>query len=164
MGFSLTPRAGVHGNTPYQAQEFHITILANPGIQARFLPSRLVQFLHHITAVNWYHRCAEPSRLEFGLNTPYPTQDQPSPPGGFEIDSRIGAATPRAPTVSKEVSRPQAILKFRPPSPPWTSDRNRVKGNSQFNLFHHRSFCYWHFVFLIRLNISLKEMERQAYL
>ena len=47
---------------------------------------------------------------------PHPTQDQPAPPEGFEIDSRIGAATPRAPTVSKEDSRPQAILKFRPPS------------------------------------------------
>ena len=47
---------------------------------------------------------------------PHPTQDQPAPPEGFEIDSRIGAAAPRAPTVSKEDSRPQAILKFRPPS------------------------------------------------
>ena len=47
---------------------------------------------------------------------PHPTQDQPAPPEGFEIDSRIGAATPRAPTVSKEDSRPQAILKFHPPS------------------------------------------------
>ena len=41
---------------------------------------------------------------------PHPTQDQP--PGGFEIDSRIGAATPRAPAASMEDSRPQAILKF----------------------------------------------------
>ena len=47
---------------------------------------------------------------------PHPTQDQPAPPEGFEIDSRIGAAAPRAPTASKENSRPQAILKFRPPS------------------------------------------------
>ena len=45
---------------------------------------------------------------------PHPTQDQPAPPEGFEIDSRIGAAAPRAPTVSKEDSRSQAILKFRP--------------------------------------------------
>ena len=43
---------------------------------------------------------------------PHPTQDQPAPPEGFEIDSRIGAAAPRAPTVSKVDSRPQAILKF----------------------------------------------------
>jgi len=34
---------------------------------------------------------------------PHPTQDQPAPPEGFEIDSRIGAAAPRAPTVSKEI-------------------------------------------------------------
>ena len=43
---------------------------------------------------------------------PHPTQDQPAPPGGFEIDSRIGAAAPRAPAASMEDSRPQAILKF----------------------------------------------------
>ena len=43
---------------------------------------------------------------------PHPTQDQPTPPGGFEIDSRIGAAAPRAPAASIEDSRPQAILKF----------------------------------------------------
>ena len=43
---------------------------------------------------------------------PHPTQDQPAPPGGFEIDSRIGAAAPRAPAASIEDSRPQAILKF----------------------------------------------------
>ena len=47
---------------------------------------------------------------------PNPTQDQPAPQEGFEIDSRIDAAALRAPTVSKEDSRPQAILKFRPPS------------------------------------------------
>ena len=41
-------------------------------------------------------------------------QDQPAPPGGFGIDSRIGAATLRAPAVSKENSCPQAILKFQP--------------------------------------------------
>ena len=33
---------------------------------------------------------------------PNPTQDQPAPPEGFEIDSRIGAVAPSAPTVSKE--------------------------------------------------------------
>ena len=43
---------------------------------------------------------------------PHPTQDQPAPPGGFGIDSRIGAAAPRAPAASMEDSRPQAILKF----------------------------------------------------
>ena len=47
---------------------------------------------------------------------PHPTQDQPAPPEGFEIDSRIGAAALRTPTASKEDSRPQAILKVRPPS------------------------------------------------
>ena len=41
-------------------------------------------------------------------------QDQPAPPGGFEIDPRIGAAAPRAPAASKENSCPQAILKFQP--------------------------------------------------
>ena len=45
---------------------------------------------------------------------PQPTQDQPAPPEEFEIDSRIGAAAPRAPAASKENSRPQAILKFQP--------------------------------------------------
>ena len=54
---------------------------------------------------------------EFGsFWNPPPTQDQPAPAESFEIDSRIGAAAPRAPTVSKVDSRPQAILKFRPPS------------------------------------------------
>ena len=43
---------------------------------------------------------------------PHLTQDQPAPPEGFEIDSRIGAAAPRAPVASMEDSRPQAILKF----------------------------------------------------
>ena len=45
---------------------------------------------------------------------PHPTQDQPAPPGGreFGIDSRIGAASTRAPAASMEDSRPQAILKF----------------------------------------------------
>ena len=52
----------------------------------------------------------------WSLWQPHPTQDQPAPPGGVEIDSRIGAATPRAPAASKENSCPQAILKFRPPS------------------------------------------------
>ena len=47
---------------------------------------------------------------------PHPTQDQPAPPEGFEIDYRIGAAAPRAPAASKENSRPQAILKSRPPN------------------------------------------------
>ena len=41
--------------------------------------------------------------------TSTPTQDQLATPEEFEIDSRIGAA-------SKENSRPQGILKFRPPS------------------------------------------------
>ena len=45
---------------------------------------------------------------------PHPTQDQPAPQGGFGIDSRIGAAAPRAPAASRENSRPQAILKFQP--------------------------------------------------
>ena len=43
---------------------------------------------------------------------PQPTQDQPAPPGGFGIDSRIDAAAPRAPAASMEDSCPQAILKF----------------------------------------------------
>ena len=47
---------------------------------------------------------------------PHPTQDQPAPPEGFEIDSRIGAAAPRAPAASKENSCPQAILKLHRPS------------------------------------------------
>ena len=38
------------------------------------------------------------------------------PQGRFGIESRIGAAAPRVPAASKENSRPQAILKFRPPS------------------------------------------------
>ena len=57
------------------------------------------------------------AELEFGLKLgtlwqPHPTQDQPASPGGFGIDSRIGAAAPRAPAASKENSRPQAILKL----------------------------------------------------
>ena len=47
---------------------------------------------------------------------PHPNQDQPAPPEGFEIDSRIGAAAPRAPAASKEISCPQAILKLHSPS------------------------------------------------
>ena len=47
---------------------------------------------------------------------PHPTQDQPAPPGGFEIDPRIGAAATRAPAASKVDSHPQAILKFHRPS------------------------------------------------
>ena len=43
---------------------------------------------------------------------PHPTQDQPAPPGGFEIDPRIGLAATRAPAASKVDSCPQAILKF----------------------------------------------------
>ena len=44
---------------------------------------------------------------------PHPNQDQPAPPGGFEIDFRIGATAPRAPAASMVDSRPQAILKFQ---------------------------------------------------
>ena len=56
-------------------------------------------------------------RSEMGtLWQPHPTQDQPAPQGGFGIDSRIGAAAPRAPAASREDSRPQAILKFHCPS------------------------------------------------
>ena len=36
------------------------------------------------------------------------------PPGGFDIDTRIGAAALRAQAASKEDSRPQALLKFQP--------------------------------------------------
>ena len=43
MGYSLMSKVGVDGNAPYQAQELQITTLANPGIQANFLPPRLVQ-------------------------------------------------------------------------------------------------------------------------
>ena len=43
---------------------------------------------------------------------PHPTQDQPAPPEGFEIDSKIGAAAPRATAASKKDSRSQAMLKF----------------------------------------------------
>ena len=35
-----------------------------------------------------------------------------APPGGFGIDSRISAATPRAPAALRESSLPQAILKL----------------------------------------------------
>ena len=66
---------------------------------------------------------------------PHPTQDQPAPPEGFEIDSRIGAAAPRAPTVSKEDSRPQTILKFRPPSSLDYKARHRPQTP---NLFIHK--------------------------
>ena len=45
---------------------------------------------------------------------PQSTQDQAAPPGGFGIDSRIGAAAPRAPAASREDSHPQAILKLQP--------------------------------------------------
>ena len=38
------------------------------------------------------------------------------PPGGFEIDPRIGAAATRAPEASKVDYRPQAILKLHSPS------------------------------------------------
>ena len=44
MGFSLTSKAGVDGNTPYQAQELQMTTLANPGKQTNFIPPRPVQF------------------------------------------------------------------------------------------------------------------------
>ena len=47
---------------------------------------------------------------------PHPTQDQSKPPGGFEIDHRIGSAATRAPAASKVDSCPQAILKFHHPS------------------------------------------------
>ena len=43
IGILLTSKVGVDGNAPYQAQELQITTLANPGIQANFLPPRLVQ-------------------------------------------------------------------------------------------------------------------------
>ena len=41
-------------------------------------------------------------------------QDQPAPPGGFGINPRLGVAALRAQAASKEVSCPQAILKFQP--------------------------------------------------
>ena len=47
---------------------------------------------------------------------PHPTQDQPAPPGGFGIDSSIGAAAQRAPEASREDSCPQAILKLHHPN------------------------------------------------
>ena len=47
---------------------------------------------------------------------PHPNQDQPAPPGGFDIDPRIDAAAQRAPAASKEDFHIQAILKFHPPS------------------------------------------------
>ena len=37
------------------------------GTEAIFLPLRLVQLEHHITAVCWYHWCKEPSRLDLHL-------------------------------------------------------------------------------------------------
>ena len=46
------------------------------------------------------------------LRYPHPTQDQPKPPEEFGIDSKIGAATTRAPAASQEESHYQAILKF----------------------------------------------------
>ena len=39
-----------------------------------------------------------------------------SPPGGFGIDPRLGAAAIRAPAASKEDYHPQAILKLHRPS------------------------------------------------
>ena len=45
---------------------------------------------------------------------PHPTQDQPTSPGGFGIDSRICAAATKAPAASREDYCPQAILKFKP--------------------------------------------------
>ena len=62
---------------------------------------------------------------------PHPTQDQPAPPEGFEIDSRIGAAAPRAPAASKEDSRPQAILKFHRPSSLDYRARHRLPVNEK---------------------------------
>ena len=44
--------------------------------------------------------------------TTTPPQDQPTPPRGFGIDPRLGAATLRAPAASKEDYCPQAILKL----------------------------------------------------
>ena len=50
-------------------------------------------------------------------NQPPKILDQLFPLGPFKYYViKIGAAAPRAPTVSKEDSCPQAILKFRPPS------------------------------------------------
>ena len=73
---------------------------------------------------------------------PHPTQDQPAPPEGFEIDSRIGAAAPRAPTVSKVDSRPQAILKFHRLSSLDYRVRHKLPVQSDFiyiGLFSNRS-------------------------
>ena len=67
---------------------------------------------------------------------PHPTQDQPTTPEGFEIDSRIDVGTPRAPAVSKEDSCPQAILKFHRPSSLDYRDRHKLmvkcKSSSKF--------------------------------
>ena len=46
--------------------------------------------------------------------TTTPPQDQPTPPEGFGIDTRIGAATLMALAASWEDSRPHAILKLQP--------------------------------------------------
>ena len=63
----------------------------------------------HGTRQNWNLVC------KWG---PYDNHTQPwtnpRPQGGFGIDSRIGAAAPRASAASREDSCPQAILKFQP--------------------------------------------------
>ena len=70
---------------------------------------------------------------------PHRPHDQPAPPGGFGIDSRIGAAAPRAPAASKENSCPQAILKFRPPS---NLDYKAHHGPQTTNIFYWKSFGF----------------------
>ena len=69
---------------------------------------------------------------------PHPTQDQPAPPGGFEIDSRIGAAAPRAPAASKENSHSQAILKLHQPSSLDHLHLNQIEIFDQFIFLYFR--------------------------
>ena len=45
---------------------------------------------------------------------PHRPYDQPATPGWCRIDPGLGAATTRVPAVSREDSRPHAMLKFQP--------------------------------------------------
>ena len=65
-----------------------------------------------------YQACAELGRIgiwsvNWDLMTTTPNPRPTCAPMGFGIDSRIGAAAPRAPATSREDSCTQAILKFQ---------------------------------------------------
>ena len=44
---------------------------------------------------------------------PHYLQEQPPPPGGFDIDPRVGPATTRLPVAFRDDSHPQTILKLQ---------------------------------------------------